>query len=117
MKNSEYRPYKESGFNLIIKVGECTDKDIEDFRESLPEFGKQVFDRIEDQGKKMSVVTLGRMSKEELEDQEKYLRQCGGNYMVGLHDYRNVLMILDQCRTDIEEVLAKAEKLIKEGKK
>lgn len=114
MKNSEYRPYKESGFNMIVKAGECTDEDIKQFRESLPEHGKQVFDMINDDRKKISLVMVDRMSKEELEYQKKFMEANGGkNYMVGLHDLGGILLLLKCCRAKVDEVLEETENLIK----
>lgn len=113
MKNSEYRPYKESGFNMIVRITEYTPEDVKKFRDNLSSHGQQVFDRIKDEGKKLSLMALDRMSKEEVEYQKKFIRENSGeNYMVGLNDFGNLLAILDQCRLNVDEVLEKTEKLI-----
>lgn len=113
MRNGEPRPSAVSGLNLIIKLGECTEEDMKEFRETLPDFGKSIFDRL-DEAKKMSLVVLGKMSKEELDAHKNLLKDYGGDYLVGIHNLNNVLFILEQCRIDIDKVLEDERLLINE---
>ena len=74
MEKKAPRIRSTSYLNMIAIADECDDKKIQEFRDGLPEFGKSVFDRI-DEGKRMSVVILGLMSKEEIDTLKELLKE------------------------------------------
>src|SRR5690606_18791407 len=111
MEKKEPKIRSASYLNMIAIADDCDEKKIQEFRESLSEFGKEVFDMI-DEEKKFSVVALGQMTKEELDHLKSISREYGNDHLVFFHNFRNILAVLEVCRMDVDEVLEVTKKTI-----